>query len=76
MTVQEKMEAKRIARSRIHVERAIEGLKKYRLLIASYYQKYICYVFLLLPLSLSPIFSQVVYVCGRLVNFQKYIVKK
>ncbi len=62
-TPQEEAQTKQIAKVRIHVERAIERLKKFRLL-----QKVI-------PLSLVPVFSQIVFVCACLVNFQEPIVK-
>lgn len=62
-TPQEEVQTKKIAKVRIHVERIIERLKKFRLL-----QKVI-------PLSLAPLFSQTVFVCACLVNFQEPIVK-
>lgn len=61
-TAQEELETKRIAKGRIHVERFIEKLKKYRI-----FQKTI-------PLSVAPVFSQMVFVGCCLVNFQKPIV--
>ncbi|XP_002738809.1 uncharacterized protein LOC100367476 [Saccoglossus kowalevskii] len=61
-TVQEEAETKQIAKVRIHVERAIERLKKYRL-----FQKTI-------PLSLAPVVSQMFFVVGCLVNFQEPLV--
>ena len=57
-TAQEEAETKKIAKGRIHVERFIERLKKFRL-----FQKTI-------PLSLKPVFSQMVFVGCCLVNFQ------
>ena len=61
-TAQEEAETKKIAKGRIHVERFIERLKKFRL-----FQKTI-------PLSLKPVFSQMVFVGCCLVNFQVPIV--
>jgi hypothetical protein len=54
---------KKIAKVRIHVERAIERMKKYRLIKNR------------LPTSLDPVASQIVFVIGTLVNHQTPIVK-
>lgn len=62
-TPQEESLTKDVAKHRIHVERSIERMKKFRLL-----QKTI-------PLSLQPVFSQIVFVVGCLVNFQKPLVQ-
>ncbi|XP_014670846.1 PREDICTED: uncharacterized protein LOC106811658 [Priapulus caudatus] len=62
LTPDEEKLTRQIARVRIHVERGIERIKKFRLL-----QKVI-------PLSLQPIFSQMVFVAGCLVNFQEPLV--
>ena len=63
LTVGEEITTKQIARVRIHVERAIERIKKFRLLKR------------VIPLSLQPVFSQMVFVAGCLVNFQDPLVK-
>ena len=62
-TATEEINTRRIARVRIHVERAIGRLKNYRMLRN------------IIPLSLQPVFSQMVFVAGCLVNFQEPIVK-
>ena len=62
-TPQEEAKTKDIAKHRIHVERAIERMKKFRIL-----QKTI-------PLNIQPVFSQMVFVIGCLVNFQDPLVK-
>lgn len=62
-TPQEEAKTKDIAKHRIHVERAIERLKKVIIL-----QKTI-------PLNIQPVFSQMVFVIGCLVNFQEPLVK-
>jgi len=54
---------KQIARVRIHVERAIRRIQKFRLLKR------------VISLSLQPVFSQMVFVAGCLVNFQDPLVK-
>jgi len=61
-TAPEELEAKRIARVRIHVERAIERLRKFLII------KHI------LKSSLRPCISQIVFVIACLVNYQKPIV--
>lgn len=61
LTPQEEIKTKRIAKARIHVERVIERIKTYKLLKRT------------LPHSLGPLFNQIVYVVGCLVNFQKPI---
>ncbi|KAK2140820.1 hypothetical protein LSH36_1237g00008 [Paralvinella palmiformis] len=63
LTVVEEITTKQIAQVRIRVERATERIKKFRLLKR------------VIPLSLQPIFSQMVYLAGCLVNFQDPIVK-
>lgn len=63
LTAGEEIQTRQIARVRIHVERCIERIKKFRLL-----QK-------IIPLSLQPVFSQMVFVAGCLVNFQEPLVK-
>lgn len=62
-TPQEEAMTKDIAKHRIHVERAIERMKKFRIL-----QKTI-------PLNIQPVFSQMVFLIGCLVNFQDPLVK-
>lgn len=61
LTPQEEVQTKKIAKSRIHVERVIERLKKYKVLRS------------VIPQFQGPIFSQIVYVVGCLVNFEKPI---
>ena len=63
LTPQEEIATKRIARVRIHVERAIERMKKYKIISRR------------LPLSLKPVVSQIVHVIGFLVNYETPIVK-
>ena len=62
-TPQEEALTKDIAKHRIHVQRSIERMKKFRIL-----QKVV-------PQKLQPVFSQCVYVIACLVNFQKPLVK-
>ena len=62
-TKEEVMLTKRIAKARIHVERFNERLKKFRLLDR------------IMPLSLVPIASQLVYVGCCIVNFQDCLCK-
>ena len=62
-TATEEINTRRIARVKIHVEQAIGRLKNYRMLRN------------VIPLSLQPVFSQMVFVAGCLVNFQEPIVK-
>jgi len=61
-TPQEEIRTKQIARLRIHVERAIERVKKFRLLGKR------------IPLSLSSVINQLVFVACCLVNFQNPLV--
>lgn len=61
LTPQEEIATKRIAKSRIHVERVIERLKKFRILKG------------VLPQYQGPVFSQIIYVIGCLVNFENPI---
>jgi hypothetical protein len=63
LTPQEEVETKRIAKLRIHVERAIGRVKKFRLLEH------------VLPLNMRPIVSQMVFVAACLVNYQKPLIK-
>ena len=63
LTREEEIKTRQIARVRIHVERAIERIKKFRLLKK------------IIPLSLQHVFSQMVFVAGCLVNFQEPLVK-
>lgn len=58
LTAEEEMDTRRVAKARIHVERFNERLKKFNLLSRT------------IPLSLSPVASQMVYVGCCLVNFQ------
>ena len=58
LTKEEGMTTRRIAKARIHVERYNDRLKKFGLLSKT------------IPLSLSPVASQMVYVACCLVNFQ------
>ncbi|KAK6175897.1 hypothetical protein SNE40_014273 [Patella caerulea] len=62
LTPQEEALTKDIAKHRIHVERAIERIKKFRIL-----QK-------IIPLSLEPLMTQIVFVASCLVNFQEPLV--
>ena len=62
-TKEEVLMSKRIAKARIHVERYNERLKKFRLIGK------------IIPLSLSPMASQLVYVAACLVNFQPRLSK-
>jgi len=59
----EELKTRRIAKARIHVERVIERVKKYKLLNGN------------IPLSLSAIADQMVFVSACLVNFQEPLVK-
>lgn len=63
ITPQEEALTKDVAKHRIHVERSIERMKKFRML-----QKVI-------PQKLQPVFSQCVFVIACLVNFQTPLVK-
>jgi len=60
---QEELSTRRIAKARIHVERTIERIKKIELLSGN------------IPLSLSPMTNQLVFVACCLVNFQEPLVK-
>lgn len=62
-TAEEELKTRRIAKARIHVERVIERIKKFKLLSGN------------IPLSLSPITNQMVFVASCLVNFQEPLVK-
>ena len=62
-TKEEEIMTKKIARARIHVERFNERLKKFRLIGK------------ILPLTLIPMASQLVYVAACLVNFQPCLCK-
>ena len=63
LTAQEEILTKRIARVRIHVERAIERMKKFKIIGRT------------LPLCLKPVVSQIVHVITFLVNYQEPLVK-
>lgn len=63
LTPQEEVETKRIAKLRIHVERAIGRLKKFRLLEH------------VIPLNMAPIMSQIVFVAACLVNYQRPLIR-
>ena len=63
LTAKEEVLTKRIARVRIHVERAIERMKKFKIISK------------IVPLSLKPVISQIVHVIGFLVNYQGPLVK-
>ena len=58
LTAKEEILTKRIARVRIHVERAIEPMKKYKIIGGN------------LPLGLKSVVSLIVHVIGFLVNYQ------
>ena len=62
-TKEEVLMNKRIAKARIHVERYNERLKKFRLIGK------------IIPLSLGPMASQLIYVAACLVNFQPRLSK-
>lgn len=62
-TAQEELQTRRIAKARIHVERVIERVKKFKLLSGN------------IPLSLTQISDQMVFVACCLVNFQEPLVK-
>ena len=59
LTAEEEIETKRIAKARIHIERFNERLKKFMAIGRT------------IPLSLTPLASQMVYVAACLVNFQE-----
>ena len=63
LTPQEEVETKRIARLRIHVERAIGRVKKFRLLEH------------VIPLNMRPIVTQMVFVAACLVNYQRPLIR-
>ena len=62
-TAQEEMLTKRIARVRIHVERAIERMKKNQIIGE------------IVPFSFKLSISQIVHIIGFLVNYQEPLVK-
>ena len=62
-TMKEVMLAKQTAKAQIHIERFNERLKKFRLLDR------------IIPLSLVPLASQLVYMGCMLVNFQEFLCK-
>ena len=62
-TAAEEAKTKAIAKCRINVERAIERMKKYRIIQHT------------VPSSLGPMVSQIVFVIGMLVNHQQPLVK-
>jgi len=55
---------RRIASLRIHVERAIQRMKKFRLLKE------------VIPISIAAVANQALFVCAALCNFLKPLVKK
>ncbi|KAK3107264.1 hypothetical protein FSP39_010620 [Pinctada imbricata] len=63
LTPNEEAQTRVIAKLRIHVERVIERMKKFKILKK------------IVPLNTMPTFSQTVFVVACLVNFQKPIVK-
>ena len=63
LTPQEEILTKLIARVHIHVEQAIERMKKFKIISNR------------VPLNLKPIITQMVHVVGFLVNYQRPIVK-
>lgn len=63
LTPQEEVETKRIAKLRIHVERAIGRLKKFRLLEH------------VIPLNMRPIVGQMCFVAACLVNYQRPLIR-
>lgn len=63
LTSQEEMLTKRIARVRIHVERAIERMKKFKIIGRR------------IPQNIKPMISQIVHVIGFLVNYQEPLVQ-
>jgi hypothetical protein len=63
LTAQEEIVTKRIARVRIHVERAIERMKKFKIIGGR------------LPLTLKPVATQITQIIGFLVNYQSPLVK-
>ena len=62
-TKEELLKTKLIAKSRIHVERFIERIKKFKIISG------------IIPLTLTPLLSQIVFVTCCLVNFQEPLVK-
>lgn len=64
LTPQEEILTKRIARVRIHVERAIERMKKFKIIGTT------------MPLSFKPLATQAVKIIGLLVNYQGPLVVK
>ena len=63
LTPQEEALTRNIAKKRIHVERVIERMKKFKILKKT------------VQLNILPTFSQIVFIVACLVNFQKPIVK-
>ncbi|ESO85262.1 hypothetical protein LOTGIDRAFT_96841, partial [Lottia gigantea] len=63
LTPQEEILTKRIAWVGIHVERAIERMKKFKIIGTT------------IPLSLKPVASEIVHIIGFLVNYQSPLVK-
>ncbi|XP_015124174.1 uncharacterized protein LOC107046167 [Diachasma alloeum] len=63
LTAQEELQTKFIAKQRIYIEHAVGRIKQFRILHRT------------LPLTLSGMISQIVFICACLVNFQKPIVK-
>jgi hypothetical protein len=63
LTPQEEILTKRIARVRIHVERAIERMKKFKIIGTT------------IPLSLKSVATEIVHIIRFLVNYQSPFVK-
>ena len=63
LTAAKELETQRIAKARIHVERFNECLKKFRIVGRK------------IPLSLTPLSTQLVVVAACLVNFQESLCK-
>ena len=63
LTPQEELLTKKIAKARVHVERYNERIKKFKLISG------------IMPLSISQVANQAVFVACCLVNFQDYLVK-
>ena len=64
LNASEIVKTKQIACLRIHVERAIERLKQFRILGG------------VMPLTMKPVANQILKVCGFLCNLQKPLVTK
>lgn len=64
LTPQEEAQTRTIAKLRIHVERVIERMKKFKILKK------------IVPLNTLTTFSQTVFIVASLVNFSKSVVSK